>query len=184
MDHDKVAEFLGRVVTDMGATGSAGQVVVGNRLGLYQALAEGSATPEQFAERTGCHPRYLTEWLRGQAAGGYVSYDAATGEFWLTDEQAFCLADPNGPNVSAVFVAGLGYLRAEPQITEAFRTGAGIGWHEHHEDVHVGCDAFYRPGYVADLVPNWIPALDGVAGKLTSGAGSPTSAVASARRPY
>ncbi|HYP44710.1 MAG TPA: class I SAM-dependent methyltransferase [Propionibacteriaceae bacterium] len=170
MDQTKVVEFLGRVVGDMGATGSAGGVVIGHRLGLYRSLAEGPATPEQFAERTGCHLRYLTEWLRGQAAGGYASYNPATGEFSLTEEQAFCLADPNGPNVPAVFLIGLGYLRAEPQITEAFRTGAGFGWHEHHEDVFVGCDAFFRPGYVAELIPNWIPALHGVEDKLAAGA--------------
>jgi ubiquinone/menaquinone biosynthesis C-methylase UbiE len=170
MDHNKVTEFLGRFVTDMGATGAAGSVAIGNRLGLYRALAQGPATPETFAGRTGCHRRYLTEWLRGQAAGGYVSYDPATGEFFLTEEQAFCLADPNGPDLSAAFVAVLGYLRAEPKLTEAFRTGAGVAWHEHHEDVFVGCDAFYRPGYVAELVPNWIPALDGVDAKLAAGA--------------
>jgi ubiquinone/menaquinone biosynthesis C-methylase UbiE len=169
MDQDKVTEFLGRFVTDLGATGAAGSVVIGYRLGLYRALAQGPATPEEFANRTGCHPRYLTEWLRGQAAGGYVSYDPATGEFSLTEEQAFCLADPNGPNVSAAFLIVLGYLRAEPRLTEAFRTGEGLGWHEHDEDTFVGCDAFYRPGYVAELVPNWIPALDGVAAKLTAG---------------
>jgi ubiquinone/menaquinone biosynthesis C-methylase UbiE len=170
MDHSKVMEFLGQFVTDAGATGAAGSVVIGHRLGLYRALAHGPATDEQFAERTGCHPRYLTEWLRGQAAGGYVSYDPATAEFSLTEEQAFCLADPNGPNLPAAFLAGLGYLRAEPRITEAFRTGGGVGWHEHDEDVFVGCDAFYRPGYVAELVPSWIPALDGVDAKLTAGA--------------
>jgi SAM-dependent methyltransferase len=170
MDHDKVTEFLGRIVSDLGATGAAGSVVIGNRLGLYRALAQGPATPEQFGERTGCHPRYLTEWLRGQAAGGYVSYEPATGEFSLTEEQAFCLADPDGPNLSAAFLIALGYLRAEPQITEAFRTGAGVGWHEHSEDVFVGCDAFYRPGYVAELVSSWIPALDGVEATLTAGA--------------
>ncbi|MET0865725.1 MAG: class I SAM-dependent methyltransferase [Nakamurella sp.] len=170
MQHDKVLEFLGRVTTDMAATGAAGGTVIGNRLGLYRALAQGAATPEQFAQRTGYHLRYLTEWLRGQAAGEYISYEPTTGEFFLTDEQAFCLADPNGPNVSSAFLAALGYLRAEPQLTEAFRTGAGIGWHEHHEDVFVGCDAFYRPGYVAQLVPGWIPALDGVEAKLSAGA--------------
>jgi 2-polyprenyl-3-methyl-5-hydroxy-6-metoxy-1,4-benzoquinol methylase len=169
MDQDKVAEFMGRVVTDFAATGAAGLAVVGHRLGLYRALAEGPATPEQFAERTSCHARYLTEWLRGQAAGGYVTYDPTTGEFSLTEEQAFCLADPNGPNVPAAFLTALGYLRAEPQIAEAFRTGAGVAWHEHHEDVHVGVDAFYRPGYVAALVPEWIPALDGVEAKLIAG---------------
>ena len=170
MDQNKVSEFLGRFVTDLAATEASGSVVVGHRLGLYRALAAGPATPERFAERTGCHPRYLTEWLRGQAAGGYVNYDRATGEFSLSDEQAFCLADPNGPNVPAAFLIALGMLQAEPQITEAFRTGAGIAWHEHHDDVFVGCDAFYRPGYVAELVPNWIPALDGVDAKLTAGA--------------
>jgi ubiquinone/menaquinone biosynthesis C-methylase UbiE len=169
MDQEKVTEFMGRVVTDFAATGAAGLVVVGHRLGLYRALAQGPATPEEFAERTGCHVRYLTEWLRGQAAGGYVSYGPASGEFSLTAEQAFCLADPNGPNVPAAFLTALGYLRAEPQITEAFRTGAGVAWHDHHEDVHVGVDAFYRPGYVASLVPEWIPALDGVGAKLTAG---------------
>jgi ubiquinone/menaquinone biosynthesis C-methylase UbiE len=98
-----------------------------------------------------------------------VTYEPVTGEFSLTEEQAFCLADPNGPNVPAAFLTALGYLRAEPQITEAFRTGAGVAWHEHHEDVHVGVDAFYRPGYVASLVPEWIPALDGVEATLIAG---------------
>jgi ubiquinone/menaquinone biosynthesis C-methylase UbiE len=170
MDQSRLEEFLGRFVTDLGAAGAAGSVAVGNRLGLYRALAQGPATPEQLAERTGCHARYLTEWLRGQAAGGYVGYEPATGEFSLSEEQAFCLADPNGPDLSAAFVAVLGYLRAEPRITEAFRTGAGVAWHEHHEDVFVGIDAFYRPGYVAELVPSWIPALDGVEEKLIAGA--------------
>src|SRR5918998_4748641 len=169
MDHDKLTEFLGRFTADLGATGSAGLAVIGNRLGLYRALAQGPATPGGLAERTGCHERYLTEWLNNQAAGGYVSYDPATGEFFLSDEQAFCLADPSGPNISAAFLIALGYLRAEPRITEAFRTGEGLAWHEHHEDVFVGCDAFYRPGYVAELVPSWIPALEGVDAKLTAG---------------
>lgn len=170
IDHAKLNEFLGGFVRDLGAAGTAGAMVIGNRLGLYRALARGPATPERFAERTGYHLRYLTEWLRGQAAAGYATYDAATGEFSLTPEQAFCLADPNGPDLSAASLILLGYLRAEPRITEAFRTGEGVGWHEHDDDVFVGCDAFYRPGYVTDLVPNWIPALDGVDGKLTAGA--------------
>ncbi|MEE3851596.1 methyltransferase [Gordonia sp. LSe1-13] len=161
---------MNQVVADMAATDAAGSVVIGERLGLYRSLADGAATPAEFAARTGCHERYLTEWLRGQAAGGYVSYDPPSGRFSLTAEQAFCLADPDGPNVPAAFLTAMGTLRAEPKITEAFRTGAGVGWHEHHEDVFVGCDAFYRPGYVADLVPTWIPALDGVEEKLLAGA--------------
>jgi 2-polyprenyl-3-methyl-5-hydroxy-6-metoxy-1,4-benzoquinol methylase len=163
-------ELLERFTADLAATEAAGLTVVGQRLGLYRALAEGPATPEAFAERTGCNPRYLTEWLRGQAAGGYVTYEPATGEFSLSEEQAFLLADPNGPNLPAAFLLALGMLRAEPKITEAFRTGAGVGWHEHHEDVFAGCDAFYRPGYIANLVANWIPALDGVEAKLAAGA--------------
>ena len=170
MDQSRVTAFLERFVTDLGAGGSVGAVAIGHRLGLYTALAQGPATPEQLAERGGCSPRYLTEWLRGQAAGGWVTYDAATGEFSLTEEQAFCLADPNGPNLAAASLVVLGYLRAEPRITEAFRTGAGVAWSEHDEDVFVGCDAFYRPGYVAELVPSWIPALDGVEEKLAAGA--------------
>jgi SAM-dependent methyltransferase len=169
MEQQKVTEFLGQIATDLAATEAAGSIVVGHRLGLYGALAEGSATPEQLAERTGYHVRYLTEWLRGQAAGGYATYDPATGVFGLTEEQAFCLTDPNGPNAPAAFVAALGMLRSEPRITEAFRTGEGVGWHEHDHDVFVGCDAFYRPGYVASLVPEWIPALDGVEAKLLAG---------------
>jgi hypothetical protein len=164
MDHSKVEAFLGQFVTDAGATGAAGLVVIGHRLGLYRALAEGPATVVQFAERTGYARRYLTEWLRGQAAGGYVSYDPATGEFSLTEEQAFCLADPSGPNLPAAFLTVLGYLRAERQITESFRTGEGFGWHRHDDDVFAGVDAFFRPGYVAALVPEWIPALEGVEG--------------------
>jgi SAM-dependent methyltransferase len=170
MDQSRVTEFLGRFVSDLGAAGAAGQVAIGHRLGLYRALAQGPATPEEFAQRTGCHPRYLTEWLRGQAAGGYATYDGATGAFSLTEEQAFCLADPEGPNLAAASLVVLGYLRAEPKLAEAFRTGAGIAWQEHDDDVFVGCDAFYRPGYVASLVAEWIPALDGVEAKLTEGA--------------
>ena len=170
MDTNKVMEFLGRFVSDMGATGASGSVAIGHRLGLYSLLAEGPATPERFAARTGCDQRYITEWLRLQAAGGYVTYDRSTGEFSLSPEQAYCLADPNGPNLPAAAVAALGYLRSEPQLTAAFRTGEGVGWHEHNQDVFVGCDAFYRPGYVAGLVPSWIPALDGVEAKLQAGA--------------
>ena len=146
-------------------------MVIGDRLGLYRALAEGPATPEGFAERTGYHLRYLTEWLRGQAAAGYVTYDRRPGEFSLTDEQAFCLADPNGPDLSAACLTVLGYLRAEaaasPRRSAPARASAGTST---HDDVFVGCDAFYRPGYVAELVPSWIPALDGVEEKLTAGA--------------
>ncbi|MBW0105766.1 methyltransferase domain-containing protein [Pseudonocardia sp. KRD-291] len=171
MDDGRLMEFLGKFVGDLGATAAAGNVVVGHRLGLYRALAQGPATPEGLAERTECHPRYVTEWLRGQAAGGYVDYEADTGEFSMNDEQAFCLADAAGPvYLPGAFVLALGALRAEPRIAEAFRTGEGMGWHEHDEDVFIGCEAFFRPGYLANLTTSWIPAMDGLETKLTAGA--------------
>src|SRR5215469_6150922 len=170
IDQDKLQAFLGTFVTDLGAAIAAGNVVVGHRLGLYRSLAEGPATAEQLAQRTGTDPRYLAEWLRGQAAGGYVRYDPAGEQFSLTEEQAFTLADPDGPlYLPGAFVLALGALRAESQITDAFRTGAGMGWHEHHEDVFSGCEMFFRPGYVANLTTSWIPALEDVAEKLTAG---------------
>ena len=170
INQDKLGELLGTFVTDLGATIAAGNVVVGHRLGLYRRLADAPATAEQLAQRTDTDPRYVTEWLSGQAAGGYVSYDPATEQFSLTGEQAYALADPEGPlYLPGAFVLALGALRAESQITDAFRTGAGMGWHEHHEDVFTGCEMFFRPGYVANLTSSWIPALDGVEAKLADG---------------
>lgn len=171
MDEDKLNEFLHRFVGDLGATITAGQVVVGHRLGLYGALAEGPGTADDLARRTGCDPRYVTEWLRGQAAGGYVEYDAEGDSYSLTEEQAFILAEPDtAVYAPGAFVLALAALKAEDRVTEAFRHGTGIGWHEHDDDVFVGCEQFFRPGYVANLVSSWIPALDGVAEKLTAGA--------------
>jgi SAM-dependent methyltransferase len=168
---DKLMDFIHSFAGDLGATMAAGNVVVGHRLGLYRALAEGPATPDQLAQRSGCHPRYLAEWLAGQAAGGYVTYDAASATFSLSEEQAFALTDPDGPvYLPGAFVLALGALRAEPRITDAFRTGAGLGWHEQDADVFDGCELFFRPGYVANLVTSWIPALDGVEAKLRTGA--------------
>ena len=169
VDQDALFELIGRFVGDLGATMAAGNIVIGHRLGLYSALADTPATPEQLATRTGTNQRYVTEWLAGQAAGGYVSFDAPTGTFSLTPEQAFALAEPDGLSLPAAFLIAVGALRAEPRITEAFRTGAGFGWHEHDPDVFTGTEAFFRPLYVANLVSHWIPALDGVDAKLTAG---------------
>jgi ubiquinone/menaquinone biosynthesis C-methylase UbiE len=171
LDENKLMELLGHFVGDLGATAAAGNVVVGHRLGLYQALAQAPATPDELARRTETDSRYVTEWLRGQAAGGYVTCDTATETYSLTEEQAFVLAEPDGAVYApGAFVLALGALRAEPRITEAFKTGAGLGWHEHDADVFVGCEQFFRPGYIANLVPNWIPALHGVSEKLSNGA--------------
>ena len=170
IDQDNLGELLGRFVSDLGATGAAGNVVVGHRLGLYRSLAEGPATAEELARRTGTDPRYIAEWLRGQAPGGYVSCDPAAEHFSLTEEQAFALTDPDGAlYLPGAFLLALGALRAESQITDAFRSGAGMGWHEHHQDVFTGCEMFFRPGYIANLTSAWIPALEGVEAKLAAG---------------
>jgi ubiquinone/menaquinone biosynthesis C-methylase UbiE len=170
LDMDTVNEFIGRFAGDLGATIAAGGVVTGHRLGLFVALAEGPATPDELAARTGTDARYVAEWLRGQAAGGYVMRDD-DDVYSLTEEQAFLLTNPDGPAyLPGAFVLALGALKAEPRITEAFRTGGGVGWHEHDADVFLGCEQFFRPGYAANLVPSWIPALDGVEAKLRDGA--------------
>jgi ubiquinone/menaquinone biosynthesis C-methylase UbiE len=171
IDTDKLQQFLGRFIADLGATVAAGNVVIGHRLGLYQALAAGPARAEELAARTQTNPRYIAEWLCGQAAGGYVEYDPVASTYSMTEEQAFALANPDGAvYVPGAFVLALGALKAERRITDAFRTGAGMGWHEHDEDVFLGCEQFFRPGYIANLVPSWIPALDGVEDKLRVGA--------------
>jgi 2-polyprenyl-3-methyl-5-hydroxy-6-metoxy-1,4-benzoquinol methylase len=173
IDNDKLMEFLGRFVGDLGATMAAGNVVIGHRLGLYRALAEGPATPSELASRTGTDTRYVTEWLRGQAAGGYVVRDAAAEQesYSMTEEQAFCLTSTDNPVYApGAFMLALGTLRAEQRITEAFRTGAGMGWHEHDGDVFVGTEQFFRPGYHANLTTSWVPALDGAEAKLQAGA--------------
>ena len=171
IDQDKLTEFLHKFVGDLGATMAAGNVLVGDRLGLYRVLAGQPMLPHELAARTGTAARYVDEWLRGQAAGGYVQYDQHTGAYSLSPEQAFALTDPDG----AVFAPGafefaLGALRSEQKVLQAFRTGAGIGWHEHDNGVFSGCERFFRPGYAANLIAGWIPALDGVEAKLSAGA--------------
>jgi ubiquinone/menaquinone biosynthesis C-methylase UbiE len=171
LDEGKLNEFLGKFVGDLGATIAAGGAVLGHKLGLYKALATGPATAAELAERTDTNPRYVTEWLRGQAAGGYVNYDPGSERFSMSEEQAFALTNPeNGVYMPGAFILALGVLKANDRIAEAFRTGEGMGWHEHHEDVFIGCEQFFRPGYVANLVPAWLPALDGVEAKLEAGA--------------
>jgi 2-polyprenyl-3-methyl-5-hydroxy-6-metoxy-1,4-benzoquinol methylase len=162
---------MGRFVNDLGATYHAGMVVIGERLGLYKALAGQAMTSVELAQRTGTDERYVREWLSSQAAGGYVTYEGETGEFSLNDEQAFALAVEDGPAyIPGAFELVTAALKSVPRIIEAFRSGAGIGWHEHDEGVFRGCERFFRPGYVANLVSNWIPALDGVEAKLKAGA--------------
>jgi SAM-dependent methyltransferase len=172
VDQDRLGEFLGQAIGDLGATFSAALVVLGDRLGLYRAMADGEpVTAEELAARTGTSVTYLRPWLANQAAGGYLTHDAGTGAWSMTPEQAYALAVEDG----TAFIPGsmqlaLGLLRDVDAIEERFRTGAGFGWHEHDPDLFQGTERFFRPGYAANLVGAWLPALDGVTAKLTAGA--------------
>jgi SAM-dependent methyltransferase len=168
---NKLNAFIGQFVTDLGAAVHAGMVVIGEKLGLYKALAGGPMTPGQLASETQTDERYVREWLASQAAGGYVTYDEKTAQFRLTQEQVFALATEDSPAyLPGAFELALGSLTAVPRIVESFRTGAGMGWHEHADGVFHGCEKFFRPGYAANLVNTWIPALHEVKAKLETGA--------------
>ena len=172
LNPDKLMAFMGQLVGDLGAMMSIGPMLVGEKLGLYKALAKGGAmTPGELATATGTHERYVREWLCGQAASGFVEYDAASGKFSMTEEQAAALGLEESPFyfLGAVEVA-IAMMRAEPKMLEAFRTGKGLGWHEHDACLFRGTERFFRPGYMRHLLTEWIPALDGVKGKLESGA--------------
>jgi len=168
----ELEQFLGRFVIDLGAALAGANVVLGDRLGLYAAVAERQpATAEDVARASGTDERYVTEWLRGQAAGGYVEYDAATDTYSLSPAQAACLADPQSATyVPGAFQIATSLYRDLPRLVEAYRDGEGVGWHEHSDDLFAGTERFFRPGYAANLVASWIPALDGVEAKLLSGA--------------
>ena len=171
LDMDKLNAFVGQFVLDLGAAVHSGMVVIGEKLGLYKALAEGPMDSRELATRTKTDERYVREWLSSQAAGGYVTYDEKTDKFHLTAEQAFTLANEDSPAyLPGAFELALGSLAAVPRIAESFRTGAGMGWGEHTEGVFHGCEKFFRPSYAANLVSTWIPSLDDVQAKLEKGA--------------
>jgi SAM-dependent methyltransferase len=171
LDMGKLNAFIGQFVTDLGASVHTGMVVIGEKLGLYKALAGGPMNAAELAAKTGTDERYLREWLASQAAGGYITYDETTERFSLTEEQAFTLAYEDSPAyLPGAFELALGSLAAVPRIAESFRTGAGMGWHEHADGVFHGCEKFFRPGYAANLVSAWIPALEDVRQKLEAGA--------------
>ncbi len=164
----KLNEFLGKAVGDLGAAISASLVLVGDRLGLYQALATTPATPAELAARTGIHERYLREWLGNQAAGGYVNYDPASGRYTLSEEQALCLADPAGPvDLPGAYNIVEDTFHMLDRTLENFRSGEGMEWGEHHACLFHGTERFFRAGYHAHLLDEWLPALDGVVAKLT-----------------
>jgi hypothetical protein len=155
LDQSRLEELLGRFVQDFGATGFAATVVIGDKLGLYQALAAEPATPAELADRTSTHPRLVAEWLAAQAASGYVSYDPTSGHFWLTEEQAFALAHEDGPvYLPGAFQVMVAAVKDEPKVTEAFRSGAGVGWHEHDPTCSPAPSGSSAPA----MPPTWSPA--------------------------
>jgi SAM-dependent methyltransferase len=171
IDQAKLDAFMGKFVGDLGAVMHAATVVVGDQLGLYKGLAQGPATAEQLAKRTGTDARYLKEWLSAQAASGYVEYTAKTGMFSLSEEQVFALATEGSPAfIPGAFQIAVAQFKAIPKMAQALRTGAGLGWHEHDTSLFHGTERFFRPGYAANLVSQWLPALEGVEAKLKSGA--------------
>ena len=171
LDEQKLMDFVFRAVDEVGATLNAALVVMGDKLGLYRALAEaGPLSSTELASRTSTSERYVREWLNAQAAGGYVEYDVEAGKYTLPPEQVVALTDSESPAyLPGFFQIALGSVLDSPRITEVARTGEGLGWHEHVHDVHEGCERFFRPGYNANLVAAWLPALDGVVEKLERG---------------
>ncbi len=172
IDQGKLEAFMGQAVTDMGAVISAPLFMIGEKLGLYKAMAgAGPLSSEEVAERSGAAERYVREWLRNQAAGGYVTYDPDSDRYTLPDEQALALADEESPfYILGVYDSIASLYADEEQILEAFRSGEGMGWHEHDHRLFRGTERFFRPGYRGHLVGEWIPALEGVQEKLERGA--------------
>ena len=171
IDEAKLNEFMGNFVRDLGAVAHATTVVIGDQLGLYKALAAEPMVAESLAAKTGCDTRYVLEWLSAQAAAGYANYDATTQKFSLDEEQALALAVEGSPAfIPGAFQVASAMFAAVPQLVAAFRSGEGMGWHEHHPALFNGTERFFKPGYVANLVSSWIPALDGVEAKLKAGA--------------
>ena len=171
INETKLNDFMSKFVNDLGAVMHAATVVVGDKLGLYKALAQAPATAAELAKRTECDARYLREWLSSQAASGYVQYEAATDTFSMSEEQAFALAVEGSPAfIPGAFQIAVAQFKAIPKMTQAFRTGLGLGWHEHDAALFHGTERFFRPGYAANLVSQWLPALAGVDAKLKAGA--------------
>jgi SAM-dependent methyltransferase len=172
VDEAKLEAFVGQAIVDFGATVGAGLVVIGDRLGLYRAMAgAGPLTPAELAGRTGTVERLVHEWLNAQAAAGYVEYDPDDDRYELPDEAAAALGDEESPAfVGGAFEVALAALADVDRVAEAFRTGRGLGWHEHDGKLFCGTERFFRTGYATHLVAEWIPALDGVEERLRTGA--------------
>jgi SAM-dependent methyltransferase len=172
IDEGKLNNIIQKVIEDIGATFHAPLVLIGEKLGLFRAMAgAGLLTARELAECTGTFERYVAEWLPAMAAGGYVEYEPESGRYFLTPEQVLAFADENSPAyLPGAFQAATAAIRSEGKIAEAFRTGKGVGWHDHDPELYLGAERFYKPNYVANLLSSWLPALDGVEKKLLEGA--------------
>ena len=172
IDSDKLNALLGQAVQDMGAALHAPLIVIGDKLGLYRAMGDGApVTAAQLAQRTGTAERYIREWLNANAAGKFVEYDSGTDTYFMTPEQALALAQDDTPiHLPGFYHMLASLMKDEEKITDIYRTGKGMGWHEHEKGLFEGCERFFRPTYLANLVSSWIPALDGVEAKLKAGA--------------
>jgi SAM-dependent methyltransferase len=171
LDENKLHEFLNRALIDLGGAVNAVLMSIGDELGLYKALTKGPQTPAELAQNTDTNERYIREWLNCQAAGGYVTYDKSTGKYSLSEEQALCLANPNGPvDLPGASLLAQDFFHVRKRALENFRTGNGMEWGDHHPCLFHGTERFFRAGYNANLVSSWIPALDGVEAKLKDGA--------------
>ena len=169
LDQGKVEEFFGKVVQDVAATLHAGLVLIGDKLGLYRAMAgAGPMTPADLAKRTGTRERYVREWLSAQAAGGLRDLRSGDGVLHAAPEHAF-LRSTRPDVLPGAFQLSVARSATSRRSPTAFRTGAGVGWHEHDAGVYEGCERFFRPGYAMNLVSQWIPALDGREGALEAG---------------
>lgn len=168
LDPSKLEAFMGKAVMDMGAAIHATLVVLGDKLGLYKAMAgAGPITSAELAARTNTSERYVREWLNANAASGFVVYDAVSKMYELPPEQAYALNTLDLPGAYHIISA---LFKDEPKITQAFRTGEGVGWHEHDANLFFGTERFFRPNYEQNLLSSWIPALEGVKEKLAGGA--------------
>jgi SAM-dependent methyltransferase len=170
VNEERLNAFLGKAVIDLGAAISAVLILLGDELGLYRELRKEPLTAAQLAARTGTNERYIREWLANQAAGGYAQYDAPTGKYSLSEEQALCLANPNGPvDLAGAYAIVEDLFHIKQRALDNFRTGKGMEWGEHHPCLFNATERFFRGGYNANLVSSWLPALDGVTQKLTHG---------------
>ncbi len=171
VDETKLEQLVGQFATDFGAAMHAATIVIGDKLGLYKALAEGPATGSELATKTGLDTRLLEEWCAAQHVSGYAELDTTTGRYSLTEEQAAVLADDSTPAflVGAMTIVSA-MFKDEAAIREAFQTGRGLGWHEHDHDLFHGTERLFKPGYLGNLVSSWLPAIDGLEARLEGGA--------------